>query len=116
MHENITLAQNGIEGIKACPNRQVWRPLNNNSVSGQRNEHVFSFDEESFLDSNAEAQGNRAGDKDSVFNCFYCWHDKGHERENELTIATMREGGDPTIPIQELIEVTQSTSAMESHW
>lgn len=51
-----------------------------------------------------------------LFNCFYCGHDKDHKREIELTIPTMRAGGDPTIPILELIEVTQSTSAMECHW
>jgi hypothetical protein len=39
--------------------------------------------------------------------------DKGHRRELELTIESMKHGKDATIPFEELIEVTEATFAVE---
>ena len=50
---------------------------------------------------------------DGKTKCTKMKRDKGHEREIQLTIDAMRGGGSSPIPFEQLVEVSQSTIAIQ---
>jgi predicted dehydrogenase/threonine dehydrogenase-like Zn-dependent dehydrogenase len=81
---------------------------NGDRTAGKEHYEVFCGGAIARLDNYASLELIRAGKRRKL----RCHHDKGHQRELELSVTAMREGGSAPICFDEVVNVTEATFAV----